>query len=64
LLHVDSLEQVLNQGQETVVVDFLAKNRHHDRSVDVVEASFDVTLDQPDRPVPGAEDVTQSCVTS
>ncbi len=42
-----SLQQVLEQAQETVVVELLAERRQQDIVVDVVKAPLDVALDEP-----------------
>jgi site-specific DNA recombinase len=57
LFEVSRLEQVPHQVQEAVIVDLLAEDRQQSRMIDVVEASFDITLDEPDRPSPGDEDL-------
>jgi hypothetical protein len=61
---VSRLEQILDQDQESVVVDLLSEDRHHDRMINIVETSFDITLDEPGCTCPAYEDVTQGCVAS
>ena len=64
LLEVSGLEHVLDEPEEAVVVDLLAEDRQQDRVVDVVKASFDVTLDEPLRALPVLGDVLQRGVTA
>jgi hypothetical protein len=50
---VTGLDQVVNQVEEAAIVDFLSEDRHQDSMVNVVETTFDVTLDEPFHSGPG-----------
>ena len=52
---ISGLEQVLDQVQETVIVDFLSEYRYQDLMIDVIEKPFDISFDEPFRTVPGVE---------
>jgi hypothetical protein len=54
---ISSLEQFLDQDQESVISDLLAEDRQQDGVVNIVETSLDITLDEPSRTRPGMEDV-------
>ncbi len=64
LLEVSRPEHVLDEPEEAVVVDLLAEDRQQDLVVDVVETSFDITLDEPLRALPVLGDVLQRGVTA
>jgi len=64
ILAISGLEHVLDQAKEAVVADLLAEDRQQDPVVDVVEAPFDISLDEPLRALPGPGDVLQCGVTS
>ena len=54
---VARFQQVLEQAQEAVVAEFLAEYRQHDFVVDVVEAPFDVSLNEPSDSMPVVDHV-------
>src|SRR5436305_5324237 len=56
---VSGLEDVLYQPEEAVIGDALAEDAQQDRMIDIVETSFDVTLDEPFGPVPHPLDTLQ-----
>lgn len=53
------LLHVLDQDQKAVVVEPLAEDRQQDRVVDVIEASFDISFDEPFRTLPTIVDGLQ-----
>ena len=64
ILQVSGLEQVGQQPQEAVVVEFLAQDRQQDRVVQTVETLVDIALDEPLDPSPVLGDLPQGGVTT
>ena len=60
VLQVPRLKQALDQRYESAVVNVSPDDVQQDRVVDVVEASLDVALDEPDRTLPLGSDVAES----
>src|SRR5207247_2437520 len=50
-------EQVLNKPQKTAIVELFAEHRQQDLVVNVVEAPFDVALNEPHRTCPLSVDI-------
>ena len=59
---VSGLEDVLDQPEEAVIGNALAKDVQQDRMIDIAKASFDVTLDEPLGAVPHPLDTLQGGV--
>ena len=49
LLTISSFEQILYEPQETVILDLLSENIEQDLVIDAIEASLDVSLNEPFR---------------
>src|SRR5262249_49759853 len=62
VLEVSGPEEVLYQPEEAVIGDAFAKDVQQDLVIDIVETSFDVTLDEPLGPVPHPLDTLQGGV--
>src|SRR5262249_20180934 len=62
-LEIPGLEEALHQGQEAAVADLFAEDRQQGLVANIVEAPFDITLDEPLRTCPEAEEVTECRVT-
>src|SRR5438132_7420645 len=63
-LQISRLEQVFDEAQETLIVDFLGQSLQEDGMIQLVETGFDVSLYEPVRAFPRLLDLAQSGVTS
>ncbi|HMB08017.1 MAG TPA: recombinase family protein, partial [Isosphaeraceae bacterium] len=63
VLKVSRFEEVTDETQETVIVDFRPENPQDDRVIDLVEARADISLDEPFRPRTSADDLPKCGVT-
>ena len=61
---ISCLQETFDQVQESAIVDRFSEYRQQDPVVDVVEASFDVSLDEPFRTCPYVMDFGKGCLTA
>ncbi len=61
---VSRLQGSFDQSQKAIVVDVFSKNVPQDVVIDILEATLDVSFDEPFRPVPCVMDFCQGRLAS
>src|SRR5262249_37662975 len=64
VFHIPRAEQPSEEAKHSVIVEISPDDVEQHIVVDVVEAAFDVPLDEPDGPCPFAVDFAQGCLTA